>query len=212
MTWLRRWRLESIRIVISLVVLLIGATLATNPPADWEVALFRAVNDLTTWWGWVIWLIGLAGLALLAFPVAAVALFLLARHWRPPVALLGGGLILAALGARVLKDVFGRPRPGELLADINFGYRIPMEGLGYPSGHTAVAFAIAAVLSPYLPRWARWSLYGLAVLVGFSRVYMGAHLPLDVLGGAALGLLVGSAVNLVAGIRVERARPEALVG
>jgi undecaprenyl-diphosphatase len=74
-----------------------------------------------------------------------------------------------------------------------------------------VAFAIVAVLSPYLPRWLRWALYGLAVLVAFARVYMGAHMPLDVVGGAAYGLIVGSVVNLVSGIRAERARPEARV-
>ena len=118
--------------------------------------------------------------------------------------------MFSSLGTRIIKEVVDRSRPGQLLTDVKFGYGIPMSGPGYPSGHTAVAFTIAAMLSPYVPRWLRWTLYAIAALVAFSRIYMGAHLPLDVVGGAAYGLIVGSALNLVSGIRVDRARPEAL--
>ncbi len=209
MTWLRRWRLELVRIVVSLVVLVLATILATDPPAAWEVSLFRTINDLTSWWGWVLWLISLAGMAL-AVPAAAVVLFLLVRHWRPPLTLLAGGLVFAWAGSKVFKELVDRGRPGDLLDGVKYGYDVPLTGLGYPSGHTAVAFTIAVVLSPYLPRWLRWSAYAIALVVGLSRVYMGANLPLDVVGGAAFGLIVGSVVNLVAGIRVERARPEVL--
>lgn len=208
-TWVRRWRLELFRIALSLLVLVVATVLVADPPADWEIDLFRAVNDLTSWWGWVLWLMQQAGMVL-AIPVAALVLYFLVRHWRPPVTLVAGGLVFSWAGTRLFKEVVHRGRPGELLTDVNFGYRIPMTGPGYPSGHTAVAVTIAVVLSPYVPRWLRWSLYGLAAVVAFTRVYMGAHMPLDVVGGAAYGLIVGSAVNLVSGIRVDRARPEAL--
>jgi undecaprenyl-diphosphatase len=207
--WVRRWRLESFRIAVSLVVLLIATALATDPPAAWETSMFRTINDLTSWWGWVLWLIAQAGFVL-AIPVAAAILYFLARHWRPSATLLVGGLVFSSLGTRIIKEVVDRGRPGQLLTDVKFGYGIPMSGPGYPSGHTAVAFTIAAMLSPYVPRWLRWTLYAIAALVVFSRIYMGAHLPLDVVGGAAYGLIVGSALNLVSGIRVDRARPEAL--
>jgi undecaprenyl-diphosphatase len=209
-TWVRRWRLESVRIALSLLVLVVATVLAVEPPADWEVSLFRAINDLTSWWGWVLWVITQAGFVM-AIPLAAVILYFLVRHWRPPLTLLGGGLVFAWAGSKVFKVVVDRGRPGDLLGGVKFGYDVPLTGFGYPSGHTAVAFAIVAVLSPYLPRWLRWALYGLAVLVAFARVYMGAHMPLDVVGGAAYGLIVGSVVNLVSGIRAERARPEARV-
>lgn len=209
-TWVRRWRLESVRIALLTIALMVATLLVTDPPAEWEVSLFRAINDLTSWWGWVLWLLQQAGMVL-AVPAAAVILYFLTRNLRPPVALLAGGLVFAWAGSRVFKEIVDRGRPGEVLTDVNFGYGIPMTGPGYPSGHTTVAFAIAVVLSPYLPRWLRWGLYALAAVVAFSRVYLGAHLPLDVMGGAAYGLIVGSVVNLVSGILVERARPGALV-
>jgi undecaprenyl-diphosphatase len=209
-TWVRRWRLESIRIALSVGALVVTTLLVADPPAEWEVSLFRAINDLTSWWGWVLWLLQQAGMVV-AIPVAAAFLYFLTRHLRPPVALLAGGLVFAWAGSRVFKEIVDRGRPGEVLTDVSFGYGIPMTGPGYPSGHTAVAFAIAVVLSPYLPRWLRWGLYALAAVVAFSRVYLGAHLPLDVVGGAAYGLIVGSVVNLVSGILVERASPGALV-
>ena len=74
----------------------------------------------------------------------------------------------------------------------------PLVGLpathSFPSGHATVAFACATVLALSVPRL-RWPLYGLAALIAFSRIYVGVHYPLDVLAGAALGVLIGLAVR-----------------
>ena len=53
-TWVRRWRLESVRIALSVIALVVATLLVTDPPAEWEESLFRAINDLTSWWGWVL--------------------------------------------------------------------------------------------------------------------------------------------------------------
>jgi undecaprenyl-diphosphatase len=68
----------------------------------------------------------------------------------------------------------------------------------FPSGHSATAFAGATMLAYFAPR-ARVPLYALAVLIAFSRLYVGEHYPLDVVAGAALG--TATALLLRAAIR-----------
>ena len=62
----------------------------------------------------------------------------------------------------------------------------------FPAGHAATAFAGATLLSYLAPRLTPFFML-LAAAIGFSRVYAGVHYPSDVLGGAAIGLLVGAA-------------------
>jgi len=70
-------------------------------------------------------------------------------------------------------------------------------GLGYLSGHAAVSVALATAAWPHLGTAGRRAALGLVAVVGLSRMYVGAHLPLDVAGGAALGLLVDAAESLL---------------
>lgn len=109
------------------------------------------------------------------------------------MALAGVGVYLVAL---VVKDVVGRGRPGALLTAVEERELFGAESLGYPSGHAAVAAALTVVSAAHLSM--RWMVAALALgtVVLFGRIYVGAHLPLDVVGGAALGLVVGSVVNL----------------
>jgi undecaprenyl-diphosphatase len=83
-------------------------------------------------------------------------------------------------------------------------------GLGYPSGHAAVAAATAVVVAPNLPRRWRPLAWAVALGVGPMRAYVGAHLPLDVLGGVALGIAIGTASRWSdAGDRARRATDRA---
>lgn len=207
--WVRRWRLEGVRIGVALVVMALSIWVTHDPPASWEVDVFRALNGLPRRAEWLLWPAQQAGMAL-AIPVGAVLLWFLVRHWRPPITLLAGGIVFGWGAAKLIKERVDRGRPGSMLADVSYGYDVPVDGYGYPSGHAVVVFTLAVVFSPYLPRWLRWLAYAFAALVGLTRVYVGAHMPLDVIGGAAFGLVIGSLVNLVAGIRADRARPEAL--
>ena len=79
----------------------------------------------------------------------------------------------------------------------------------FPSGHAATSFACATILAAAAPRL-RVPLFVLAALIAWSRVYVGVHYPLDVVAGAALGLLVATALRLLpAALRRSRRAPRA---
>ena len=76
----------------------------------------------------------------------------------------------------------------EIVGPFHFdAFSISARFASFPSGHTVTAFATALALGWFAPRL-RWPLFALAVLIGLSRVGVGAHYPSDVLAGAALGL------------------------
>ncbi len=89
--------------------------------------------------------------------------------------------------AKAAKRAVGRPRPACLLAATNLRGREPSR-LGYLSGHSGVAVALGAAAWPAFSRGARTGVALAVALVGLGRAYVGAHLPLDIIGGAALGL------------------------
>jgi undecaprenyl-diphosphatase len=95
------------------------------------------------------------------------------------------------LTALAVKLIVGRPRPFAQVpeADPLLGGTL---GSSFPSGHAATALAGAVILA-VLVRRAIPALFALAALISFSRVYIGVHYPLDVLGGAAIGAAVGLA-------------------
>ena len=100
----------------------------------------------------------------------------------------------ADLLAVALKPVAGRARPFEQIEEPDplLGATV---GTSFPSGHAATS-AAGAIMLAVLVRRAVPALAALAVLVAFSRVYVGVHYPLDVLAGAALGAAVAGAVAL----------------
>lgn len=159
----------------------------------WEVDVFTAVNGLPDVLRWPLWPIMQLG-ALAMYVVGGAATYALTRRARPALAA-AVGVLLAWLLSRLVKDTIERGRPEVLLDDATV--RDQVDGYGYVSGHTAVAFGLATVLTALLPgRW-RWVPYPVAAGVGFARIFFGAHLPLDVVGGAGAGLLGGVAALVV---------------
>ncbi len=107
---------------------------------------------------------------------------------------------LVSLG---LKDLVHRPRPFLSHPQIHPLYVV--HSSSFPAGHAATAFAGATILGHIAPR-AQPLFVLLAVAIGFSRVYVGDHYPLDVLGGALLGAVVGAAA--IALLKFIRRRPQ----
>ena len=99
--------------------------------------------------------------------------------------------ILSGIAARLLKYLIGRPRPRFAHQEaFDYGPSLQVGLDAFPSGHTAVSCAVAAVLARAFPAWA-WAWYGGALFVGVSRFVRGSHFPTDVLVGAVVGFLIG---------------------
>jgi undecaprenyl-diphosphatase len=132
----------------------------------------------------------------------------LAFLWRRPwlVVLVLASDLVAQLLSYGLRDWIDRRRPPLVYPEPKPLVYVPHSG-SFPSGHATAAFACATVVAWRMPRLA-FPAFVLAGAIAWSRVYVGVHWPLDVFGGAGLGLLVGAGALVF----VERTRSRASPG
>jgi undecaprenyl-diphosphatase len=154
-----------------------------------------------------VWLSRVGSYGLLWLAIAAV----LALLWkRPPIFALV--LVADAVGEFVtdaMKAAIPRERPAFRYPDPSPLMHIPHTH-SFPSGHAATSFACAAALASVTSRRAAVGLFVLAAAIAWSRVYVGAHFPLDVLAGALIGLGIARALRLLpAALRRSRRAPRA---
>ena len=110
------------------------------------------------------------------------------------------GVILAVamilqylINGGILKHLFARVRPCNVDTTVDLLIKRP-KGFSFPSGHSAAAFCAVGVLYGAKIRELFWPVLVLAILIGFSRLYLYVHFPTDVLAGALCGFLIGYGV------------------
>lgn len=179
-----------------------GLVAAEGTVPAWEADVFHAINDLPDWLRGPMWVFQLAGLLLVPLVVAIGAAFF--RRWRLVAALLVFIPLKLIVEKGVVKQLVERDRPGTSICDLDescANFRdVPLEGLSFVSGHAVIAWGVATLLAAVLP--GRWRLvpFAIAILNAIARVYLGAHNPLDVVGGAAIGVALGAALVMLFGV------------
>jgi undecaprenyl-diphosphatase len=189
-----------------LAVLVVGALIVRDGEVPgWEESVFHSVNDLPQWLYRVVWPFQQLG-TLVVGPVLAIICLIL-RRYRLAIALLLA-TIAKLLSERIVKTLVTRERPGTSIGpDINVRGDVNLVGESFVSGHAILVAALAGVVTPYLP--ARWRPvpWVLVALVMLGRIYVGAHNPLDVVCGAALGVALAAGINLALGAPSVRQSP-----
>lgn len=148
----------------------------------WVTTVMRQLTTLGNASSW--WAIGLG--------MAAVG-----GSARRPALLLGSAALVSTAASQIIKRTATRARPNPQVLGFSALTEYP-DRFSFPSGHTTAAFAVAVALAGEGDYLGPASL-ALAVGIATSRVYLGAHYPLDVIAGAALGSVAGLVVKSVLG-------------
>ena len=154
---------------------------------NWDIPIFISINSglANTYVGWAFNILTRLGSTIFMLTIC-VALYSVRR--RRESLIIFWSIIVGTLLTLPLKLAVPRPRPSMILPSTVLFDREP--GSSFPSGHSMRIFAFASVGSRLWPRLTI-PLHVLALLVAFSRIYMGQHFPSDVIAGTAIGLVAG---------------------
>ena len=162
----------------------------------WVFMYFNMHGRRKPWLDWMMLWFTQMGNFIFAFGVALI-LYLRGNHLLAFELIFG--MLTLGLVVQFMKVLIHRTRPYIKLKNIRIvGSRA--SGQSFPSGHTGQAFFMATLLLHYyhVNGYLWLGLYGIALLVGITRIYVGMHYPRDIIGGAIVGTtwgLIGVIVN-----------------
>jgi membrane-associated phospholipid phosphatase len=193
---------DAIAALVGLAVLGVGMIVVRNGTvSSFEESVFHAINNLPGALYPILWPFQQLGAVLVGPLVALVALIL--RRYRLAIAALLATVAKLVL-ERVVKAMVSRQRPATSIgADVHRRGNVSVTGEAFVSGHAVLVAALAMIIDPYLR--GRWRIipWAVVLLVMITRVYVGAHNPLDVIAGAGLGVAIGGLINLAVGVPEE---------
>ncbi len=186
---------------ISLIVLAVTTLIASEKNfAGWERSIFNAIYNLPNFLTPVFLMLTQLGSAWMVLILAIV--FWVQKYRSLASKILINGAI-TYFAAEYLKILVDRPRPYSVFSSIASREHFTVSS-GFPSAHTAIATVLALTIMPYLPKKYYWVIPIWIGVVALSRIYLGVHAPLDVIGGAALGALIASLQHTVTTKRAKR--------
>ncbi len=180
---------KHIKILIAAGLLLLTAFIASNHKiSTLEETVFRFIYDWPAWLKNIMLIITFTGSS---WMVVLLTVYFFAKT-RIKLAFLTIVISLISYSSsEIIKIIIGRPRPFKILANVHTREMF-ITGNGFPSGHTTLVVALGLLFANFLPDKFKVLLIIWAVLVAVSRIYLGVHAPLDILGGASLGYIITS--------------------
>ncbi len=147
-------------------------------------------------------------------PLYAWLLYLLIRKFKKEsmwiiIGVIATVVLTDQISVKLFKEVFERLRPchEESIAHLVHVVRKCGGQFGFVSSHACNTFGVAAICGLFLRKhysWILWALLGWALIVSYSRIYLGVHYPGDIICGGLLGFFIGWLIFRTTNVFVER--------